>query len=744
MQAIESASPATKAEGTGSARSAAPLVEALQCFYRAFQKSSIYPSGHPSIPAAIEQALRSLEEVLSGQGNVLVRVTRDHLIHGSEKLSESTGALRSLAQLLHQLDLAAVEFRTGLTTSDMERLAQFLGRARRDRIRGARLVQEFGREPMPHVHLCPIDYRALRFSEGRHKEDGGEGHAGKDLWENLTRLLTDPAAYAEEGAIPRLANELEQQIERREGAGIGALRKKLHRTLNKLHGMQSDQRDVVRNRLTGFVAGLNTGLRRDLLRVDPAGPRPSLNLLNELAEELPLPDLLEALQDIDRGGGRVPDEMLVLLNKLVRISEKRHERAPLLLETLSRWGVAPPAVTNPPDTRQALQEVLQSRSDTDFNPHSYQTLLTQLSRRNLSGVAQASALRYRDPADSADVRVHAAEIAVHLLGRADGEAYRSSLLAYVDAATKLLLERQRFDTVLEATHAARAHSVLKTDSDDTHRAARCFLQEFTREERIEQILAHATREGRVPEEALGLLELGGPKALDLVLDLLTGEPPPGVAAPLRRFARQRGAQQLDRLLDQRADRGGVALEPVFGILRELPTADAVSLLEKLSRHANLRVRCQVVSLLCEMDPKPGAPEQHLRRALGDPDRRLVDLAIRRLSELDTQESLDLLGQFIEGSLRGAVRRQDSCRRAVRALLRRGDPGIERLCRSHMALMRSLRARDARLARMLVARLERERAHPAVRRCMRHWRFSLNRLIGLLLPASDVRRAERRK
>lgn len=731
---------ATEAGREVPASSSEPLVGALQSLYRAFQKTTIYPSGHPSIPEAVQKASLGLMQALGERPALLVGVAGDHLLQDEQKLSESTGSLRSLAILLHQLDLAAIEFRSGVTASEIETLVLFLGRARRERIRGLPLVEELARRGLEHIRLCPIDYRALRFAEGTLKDGMGADRA-VNPWEQLTHLLTDPTAYAAESSIHALADEVGAQIEHQEGAGVGGLRKQMHRAARRMSSLRPDQRTIVRQRLGGFIAGLHDGLRRDLLRVNSAKPGPSLHFLDELVDDLPVSDLLQALQEVDRAGGRVPDEMLSLINKLVRISERRDQDASLLYNTLESWGLSPQALVQPQAPRQAFGEMLHRRGDAEFNPESYRGLLAQLSREELAGAAQASALRYRDPTDPVDVRLHVSELAVSLLALPDGDKYRQGLLAYVQGATDFLLERERFGTVHEATLAARAHSVLKTDSEETRRAARCYLDEFIGKARIDRILAHACRGERVVEDALSLLALGGATALNGVLDLLGENPSPEVAAALHRFARERGGELLARVLDQRATRGRAALKPLISIMRELPTPEAVPLLERLAAHEDFKVRRDVLLLLCEIDDRPGTPELHLRRALCDKSKRLVTIAVQRLAELESKGALDLLGEYAECSLPDVRPIEILCQRAAQVLERKGRRGSQRLARCLRYLVRSPRPRNARLARIVAECLMQKHELPEVRWSLRHWHFSLNRLVGMLLPRPEISRSE---
>ena len=140
--------------GTGVAVDTAPqegpvvhaLVSALQGLHRAYQKLAMYPSGHPSVPEAIERAAARFDEVLAGRTCVVVRITRDDLIWNDERIGKLSDTLRSLAALLHTLDLAAVEFRHGLSNHQLELFVHLLAKARRDAVTGAGLVEALDQE----------------------------------------------------------------------------------------------------------------------------------------------------------------------------------------------------------------------------------------------------------------------------------------------------------------------------------------------------------------------------------------------------------------------------------------------------------------------------------------------------------------------------------------------------------------------------------------------------------------------
>ncbi|HKQ62590.1 MAG TPA: hypothetical protein VJS92_14970, partial [Candidatus Polarisedimenticolaceae bacterium] len=668
---------AAAATAKGHSVSSEALLGALQSLYRAYQKSSIYPPGHPAIPAALQQAAEQFASALPPDSPVCLGVGRDQLTLGGQPLSEATGALRSLAGLLHDLDLAALEFDAGVTPEELGRFLVALGDARREGQRGAAVVAALEREQLAHVRGVPVDYQLLNFEEGA-RDDAAA--APENVWDNLNAMLTEPTAEADAAPSPTvLAAEVEDVIRSHEGAGMGILRKRMQRLNRTASTLSPKQREATRKRMAEFVSALNPKLRRDLLRVDPAGAEESLALMTELADDLPDPDLLEALQEIDRTGGRLPDQLLSLFNKLMRLSHVRPVAATTLRDTLDNWGVPTLDVaTEQQRLRAALEEVFQRRSRIDCIPQPHQDLLDNLSRRDQAEPPAAITSCYRDPRDPVDVRLHAAELAVRLLNQPGGDALRPGILQHAAGTTDLLLAHRKFEAVRDAAVAARTASLVKHESDVMRRLARGYLDEFKTPARLTRVLEEALKADVPPEAALSLLALGGSPAVDAVLDTLDTVLLPPARHALERFLVERGPEELRRAVEARAPRGWSALRSLFRVLRRLDPAHGLPILERLFRHPDVRVRRDALFALQETDRRSGAPEQHLARALGDKSRRLAAIALKRLTRLEGYAVIEVLANFLEGRLAGGLPPPELGRWAAASLLERDEVGIARL------------------------------------------------------------------
>jgi len=720
-----------------------PLSGALQSLYRAFHKSTIYPDGHPSVPEAVSHAAERLRDALAGRTKLIVGVSRDHLLVNDEPLVETAGTLRSLAVLLHGLDIAAIEVRGGLADHELQSVVTQLGRARRDGFRGAELAEAVRNAGVENLRLGPIDYRALSFGEGVQERDEGDDEQ-RDVWANMCRILTDPASYGSSGsAVEELAGNASAEIYCNEGAGIGGLRSELGKQAVYIRDLPKDRRDLVRQRMSGFINALNPELRRDILRVAPGHADESLSIMSELADELPDTELLEGLQSADRTGNVVPEELVILLNKLVRISRSRPAMASQLEETLERWGVSADALHRGEESMQsAIEEVFQRRSRAEYNPEEYRALLSELSRDDSpdaespspdtdAGSAELSAICYRNPEDPLELRLQAAEIGVQLLNRPGGGELRTGIYGYVGAHTDLLLDNGKFAAVQEATIAARADKLLPATPEPTRASAEGFLADFEDVERVERVVARSCEEGEVSTEALSLLELGGLVSLHAVLDRLGEECSPRVEEQLQQFAAGFEADRWERVLAERGEQGWRRLKSVFPVMRTMPVESAIPMLQKLFTHEEAIIRHEALVCLCEIDCY-SSPERYARRALNDESPRVVKTAIRRLASVDTPESMELLGGFVADELRGASRCAETCQLAAEALLARGDDGGAQLATALRSLCASVQPREALLARDLAASLESRADAPAVREALSRWRFSPARMVSGVL------------
>lgn len=712
-------------------RTVTPVADALVLLYRAYQKTSVFPPGHPAVPRALARAAQGLASATAQSGAFTIKSTGDQLFVADAALVDPTGALTSLAVLFQDLDVAEVRFEPGLGAAELEAFISTLGRARREEQRGPALVALMAQRPFEHLSVSPVRHETVEASspDGAH-----EDHPRPDIWSAISSMLADPTPGPVRRSPEQLAAEVHYEIERHEGTGVSRLHERVDSVSREIGTIRPEWRVAVRKRLAKFVAALNPRLRQDLLRFDAQRPGEPLSLIGELGDVIPETDLLEALQNIDRSGDRLPGQLLTLLNKLLRISESRPSLATSLEDLLRNWGVEPSESGGDITTvREALEEVFRRRTRADCNPEPHQALLDRLASQEFAGNAVSSEAIYRDPRDAADTGLHVAEITAQLLRLPGGEIHRASLLRRMIDNLDTLLDHGAFDAIRDSSLAARAYAENEDEPEETRRAALAYIVELRSDRRMGQILSRAREGERFPAAAASLIGVGGVHALERVLEALASNPTPTVAETLRSFAAAARPEDLEQVLRARREQGWSALRTVFPVLRELDPRVARPLLEALLDHEEFKVRRETLLVLDDLGGDDRAFLEDLRLALADASDEVVEVVIQCLTARTTRASRESLGDYLDGSLLGSVPPMENALRAAQGLARMGESGRARLCRALGALGRSLRPSTARLSRRVADLLRQEERTPELTRCLRSWRWSPAGLLSMVLP-----------
>jgi len=732
--------PAAVTVAAGEANAALP--GAFQELHRALHKISIYPVGHPAILGGVARACERLNRALEGHASMMIAVTRTQLLVDRVPL-EGPQTLQALAEFLHDLDIAGLEIRPGLSVEELERFLLRLRDARREGRGGAALAVALAEDKLDNLRIFPLDYWGLSFGSPKERD---RSLSAEDVWQGLVVHLTDLAPNVDGMVEPEvLADAANGEFVKHEGVGSGLFRKQLQAISRRMQGMEDWQREALRTRLARFVGALNPSLRMDLLRVDLQEAEGSLDVVAELADSLSDTTLLEILRDINRSGHGAHNQFLNLVNKMARIPTGEDALVPDMGSVLEGWGVLDAlAGENTTPFRSALKELLVRRQEVACTPEPYQALLDDLTHSEISAAARTVISRYRDPSDAVDVRAQAVELAVHLLQDRPGSEDGAGILAHVGAATDVLLDAGCFQAVGSAATVARSLGASDAAPEELRQAAQGFLRDFSVEGRIDRILDRLATQEKLPSAVESLLALGGAFSLERILHRLDGDLPQPVAALLRNVAASMGRETVARVVESRKSPGWTGLRPAFPLFRLLPIRDALLLLEDLAAHPAPRVRREVLAYRCDLDPSPDAAVRHLRGALGDDDPGLVALAVQRLSALGNPEALEILGGFLEGSLPGAEPTLAHVRRAAEGMLAHGDAGVQRLCGVLSSARSSFRPARVRVGAIVCQVLETHGPDPQVALCISRWRRSPAGILSLALSATRVHPVEKER
>ncbi len=152
------------------------LGEFLIEFSIAINKFAMYPGGHPSLRPSVEGMVRRLDQLLAERGSLSVGVARQQLVIEGVATDTHNPVLKELAGRLHRHHLGAITFMRGV---ELDELVDFVTRVsteadRSEQPLGLMLARL---PPWPHVRMYPLMYDRLELLD----ESGQEQAQNDDV-----------------------------------------------------------------------------------------------------------------------------------------------------------------------------------------------------------------------------------------------------------------------------------------------------------------------------------------------------------------------------------------------------------------------------------------------------------------------------------------------------------------------------------------------------------------------------------
>lgn len=560
---------------------------------RAVQKHSMYPPAHPALRPAIVEARDALRALLGDRYEVSVEIARNQVAIDGTESDPRNPQFRSLSNLLHRHQLAAITFFTGVEDREF---AEFLSAVAREPDRTGRPLAELAAEEgvdWPNIRLHAIRYGALGIRRGEVRERVSDPEAASRLWLSLARVTVSGDQGDEEGVPGEDGAEtadafdpevLAAAVERRstEQEFATDLVGKLAHLSRELRGGGEDEE--LRGRASRFVSLISPEtLRRVLVLGGDAGSR--RRLVQDAADWMEpesVVKLVRAAAGVERKD--LSHTCLLLMMKLSRYT--RSDDPELSQQAAARL-------------RSQVNQLVSEWTVADAIPDSYGEALEKMS---------SSAKAKVEEPESAEIVE--AERLLQMSVELDKPGPRLA------AAVTRLLRQSRFTTLFETLDEAPADSV----------TAEAVWESLDRPETVARILAE-------PEPDL--------EALDRVLERLGAEATPLL---LDKLIDSDSRTVRRHLFNRISELGPGAAPPVVGRLddaRWYVRRNMLALLQKLEAwppgwtpHEHAR------------DPHPAVRREALKMLLADRHQR--DRAMRQLLEEEEPRSLALgLGAALE-------------------------------------------------------------------------------------------------
>jgi hypothetical protein len=622
--------------------------EALVRLNRAVQRASIYPPGHPAIPAAVKAFVESLGAALAERPVLLVGVASDRLVVEGVPLDDRKAALAWLTGQLRERGLASFAIERGVAEAQLVRFVEWLARAAPAKAEGEGEPVEF-----MGIALARIDYGKARFVES----PTDKAQDAVRLWETLASSLT-VGWYPDHGPLPddpaTLAQELSAHVLRHEGLGAASLLARIEATGAHLPHLPDAVRAAMKKRLSAFVAALTPDLRSQLLRVDKDTSRLKLELLTEVVDGLPDTLVMEILADIDLGGGPPPRHLLNLFNKLIGVAAVDPISRELAEAKLESLGL-PPGLTalEPAKVKTALREVFDARADYE-NPVAYQQRLEALSREGAGDTMRYDSRHYLDPSDASLVRAHGSSIVLQLLVAAPDRPEAADYVRRLLADLPQDVAARRFDAIYERTGALRemlarpsgvAAAVRALGSDYLARAV---------EPGFVAALLEATEESSGPLHpgVVSLFRAAGLEAACAAFDRLAEMPPGEGHERIGELLFLLETEAFNAAVARLRATGSPSLRALFSLLRRPGSPLGPDLVLTFLANKDRAIRLEAFRWALTSDAAAAQFPRLLGKALGDPYPEIVALGIESAATRGGAATAKTLAEFLAGWLAG--------------------------------------------------------------------------------------------
>ena len=318
--------PAEDRGGTGELP--ADAAEFLTRLARGVQRHGLYPAGHPALDPVVDDVLEGLQWMFSREERLPVAVSREQMVLPQGETAPDHPLFSSLAERLHQHDLARVTFLPGTEAGE---LGAFMAEvAARPEEEGATLGSRPAvADDWPHLLLEPIRYERLSMAE-----EGPElaevetvEASARDLWMGLARtVLADDAMeqLGDDGDVPtqRIVAALER-ISSEEGRARQAAARMLALVRGLWHAEEGEEEHALRERLVEIVETVDPAAMGSL--VGTLSTDEQRELLRATTEWLSAGTVVDLLEEIGGDPGKsISYQMLRLLSKLASYVELNH------------------------------------------------------------------------------------------------------------------------------------------------------------------------------------------------------------------------------------------------------------------------------------------------------------------------------------------------------------------------------------------------------------------------------------
>ena len=706
------------------------LAAFLAGWFRAWQASRLYGSGHPVVCGAAKQAAEAVTG-LRGPRSVVV-LPEGFECNGVAIQSDTaavTEALKAMSTALHDMDIGSVDLGPGLTIADTEAAALALAEAAEDEV-----IERVNAAGNGRLSLRAVTYRGVHVREAALADPGAataDPGSRARLWSQLNNGILDPASKVTDPRL--LARQIGAEVVARPGVALSGLRESLVGTARALADRPRDEQRAGLDRMRELLNGLGPQLRASLGRA-AADSRRDSDRASRSTDDTMNARITEALGRGESAGASLSPEAVMLCQKLADL----HRVVPDDDAKPSDAVATTVADDNPAEKMADALESLFSRFDpTEFTPDDYRDQIRgtmapagpPAPRPGVEGAFAAETLSVRCAhiahdllaADTGDPSPALQEvIAASIVPLIDARAFGvlSDRLRCGDPSLSLALSR---DAVID--HVLAADVPVPAGDGDSAAAS-----------------DPSAPVGHDHAVITGLLQLAGDHAVQRITHrMVVGDNPPrnGPAA-VRVLAAAPARLRRDALQHVLGPASGPVPLAAAPLLSGMDFNAATDVLKPHLNASQIPERRAAYALLAAAFPQ--WPARFLSQALRDRDADVQRCVLGRLAAGHDAQHLALAKLVLEGLSAAGALPADVFDRLARETLDRGIEGVWVTARVLRTLASALTPRRAALGTRLARQLAEHRTTPVVRRSLLLWRVMPARWLARLArpaPAGPV-------
>ncbi|MDY0384342.1 hypothetical protein [Trichlorobacter sp.] len=597
-----------------------------------------YPPGHPVVQNGLLKIQQSFQQLLTIQPQVTIGVTRDGLLLGEDYLDKASPNCRAMATALFERGIGALVICQQPSLDELQALLRILALKREEILASGGIEAVWQQTGSSAIKLRGIRYD--RFSGTEELKLTGDDADSGSLWQRFVQLLMQGQVglagqeHTGETRPEVLAATLNALFTQRMGVGSGLAFNQIRDALSTMQAIVNAKGTVAPDTasdvspypatgdqagLAAFVAALDPALRRQILdgfcEIGSGDATAMESFFRHLG-----PGLLQETYATAEQFTTAPELLKGILRKLVPQMTTSYETS-----------------SEEEEIRDKVRVLLQEHRQETYIPDDYlDGLQDLLSGTPLRQLAPAILQEELETLAVSAIECRASEIILQLVVTDPEGEDLEQLIHNLSDMCGYFLELGDYAQVLRILSQAASPQVPQQ--------LRLALRDaFSRREFLDEILSGLTIWGKPKYEQVGLLiQVIGRPFLDPLLDRLAEEE----TMSLRRFMMDRvlafGEAARPALLERLADSRWYVLRNIIVMLRTLAPGQETDRLRPLLKHANAKVRQEVLkSLLLGGDP---IAQRQVMRDLDSADR---ETQLAALSLVDRSSPPEMTAKLVQ-------------------------------------------------------------------------------------------------